>query len=324
MKTVFFRVFFALVALFCVSSLMSQTLVFHLPDGSLSKVPLPATFSITPNGNRLVIESNNTQFELDKDRILSMTYRSGKGDMNDDMAVDVADIVTIVNIIAGSSTGSEGEEPEPGVVPSDDKTPYGLVAVDLGLPSGTLWANMNVGATAPYEYGFWFAWGETANKSGTYDWSTYTWCKPRQSSSNPTITKYNNKKNPILEAEDDAATVNWGDDWCTPTLEQFNELLDNTAKVWTTLNGVNGYRYVSKINGKSIFFPASGYCEQNDVRDFNSSGRYWTSSVQLGESSTDYAWQQARVLTFSDSWSGHTLNGEDRCHGLSVRPVRKN
>ena len=111
-----------------------------------------------------------------------------------------------------------GEEPEPDI----DDTLDGHAYVDLGLPSGTLWATCNVGASSPEEYGDYFAWGETEPKND-YNWSTYKYCK----GSSTTMTKYctsssygtvDNKTE--LEPSDDAATVNWGSNWQMPSLEQ--------------------------------------------------------------------------------------------------------
>ena len=102
--------------------------------------------------------------------------------------------------------------------------------VDLGLPSGTLWATCNVGASKPEEYGVYFAWGETEPKSN-YDWSTYKY----YNGSPETMTKYctNNDMGRVdnkteLEAMDDAATVNWGSNWQTPSKEQFEELYNSS------------------------------------------------------------------------------------------------
>ena len=104
--------------------------------------------------------------------------------------------------------------------------------VDLGLPSGTLWATCNVGASKPEEYGDYFAWGETKPKSD-YSWETYKWCK----GSSKTMTKYctnskygyNGFTDDLWELlpEDDAATVNWGSGWQTPSLAQLKELFNS-------------------------------------------------------------------------------------------------
>ena len=134
--------------------------------------------------------------------------------------------------------------------------------VDLGLPSGLKWATCNVGATAPEEYGDYFAWGETETKA-TYDLSNYKWCNGTYES----MTKYctnseygivDNKT--TLELSDDAARVNWGGSWRMPTKAEQDELrnTDNCTWEWTTQNGVNGYKVTSKKNGNSIFLP--GFC----------------------------------------------------------------
>ena len=101
--------------------------------------------------------------------------------------------------------------------------------VDLGLPSGTKWATCNVGATAPEEYGDYFAWGETEPKT-TYNWDTYKWCN----GSEDTFTKYNTKSSygtvdnkTQLELADDAARANWGGQWRMPTDAEWTELCKN-------------------------------------------------------------------------------------------------
>ena len=102
--------------------------------------------------------------------------------------------------------------------------------VDLGLPSGTLWADRNVGAALPEDFGDYFAWGETTAKSN-YNWSTLKYC---EDDTGDKFSKYNTKSEygivdnkTTLERSDDAATANWGSDWCMPTPAQFQELYDN-------------------------------------------------------------------------------------------------
>lgn len=132
----------------------------------------------------------------------------------------------------------------------------GHAYVDLGLPSGTLWATMNVGANSPTDYGLYFAWGETQGyTSGTrifseenykyYDGSNYT--------------KYNATDGKlILDLEDDAANVNWGGDWQIPTYDQWQELKSNSTYSRQTVDGVNGLSFTSTINGETLFFPFAG------------------------------------------------------------------
>ncbi|MCR4914776.1 MAG: hypothetical protein K6A96_03380 [Prevotella sp.] len=193
--------------------------------------------------------------------------------------------------------------------------------VDLGLPSGTLWATCNVGASSPEDYGNYIAWGEMSTKS-TYDWSTYKWCN----GSNTTLTKYctkgsygdnwftDNKKE--LDPEDDAASVNWGRDWRMPSKEEFKELINSsyTTTEWTAQNGVYGRKITSNSNGNSIFLPAAGRREDSSLYSTGTIGDYW--SRTLNESSPKYAWG----LGFT-SRSIDTSN-YDRYSGFSVRPVR--
>ncbi len=157
------------------------------------------------------------------------------------------------------------------VVTSCGGNPDGGVAVDLGLPSGTLWADRNIGADSPEDCGDYFAWGETEPKT-TYNWSTYKWCKGRYG----TLTKYcadlasgtvDNKM--TLEPEDDAATANWGEAWCMPTYEQIHELYDECTWTEITQNGVNGFKLTGP-NGNSIFIPAAGIRSNDKLYGFGS------------------------------------------------------
>ena len=187
-------------------------------------------------------------------------------------------------------------------------------AVDLGLPSGLKWATMNVGASAPEEYGDYFAWGETEPKSN-YSWSTYKWCN----GSSNTQTKYNTNSSygtvdnkTVLDPEDDAAHVNWGGSWRMPTDEEWTELRTKCTWTWTSQNGVNG-RLVTGPNGKSIFLPAAGGRSGTSLYDAGSWGGYWSSSLY-----TDYPDRAWRIYFNSD---GVGRNGNYRCGGFSVRPV---
>ena len=195
--------------------------------------------------------------------------------------------------------------------------------VDLGLPSGTLWATCNVGANAPEKYGDFFAWGETEPKT-IYDWSTYKYCNGGSDQGSDQLTKYcpesiygNNgftDNLTILEPGDDAATVNWGSGWRMPTHEEWVELCQNTTNTWTTLNGVNG-RLFTASNGNSLFLPAAGVWSY-ELAEIGTRGLYWSSSLLT--SFPDAAW-------FFDFDSGSTIHtGDGRNLGFSVRPVRAN
>ena len=197
--------------------------------------------------------------------------------------------------------------------------------VDLGLPSGTLWATCNIGATSPEDFGDYFAWGEIEGYNDgktNFSWSTYKWCE----GSNSTMTKYCTNSSygyegftddkTELDLEDDAAYVNWGPAWRMPSYEQFQELINSsyTTTEWTTQNGVNGRKITSKTNGNSIFLPAAGYRDSSSFYDAGLSGNFWSRALSLG---VPY---YARLLNFYSSAISAYYN--DRCWGLSVRPVR--
>lgn len=189
--------------------------------------------------------------------------------------------------------------------------------VDLGLPSGLLWATRNVGATSPEDYGDYFAWGETQPKE-VYDWSTYIY----SNGADHQLTKYCNKSSygyngftdnlTILQPGDDAATANYGGR--TPTKEEWQELMNNTTSIWTTQNGVNG-RLFTGTNGNSFFLPAAGYRWDSSLYYDGSYGYYRSSSLQ-----TDYYPDRAWGYGF---WSSNQYyNYYFREYGHTVRAVR--
>lgn len=190
--------------------------------------------------------------------------------------------------------------------------------VDLGLPSGTLWATCNVGATKPEEYGDYFAWGETQPKDTIYEWSTYKYSNGHYLTKycNDTTYGYNGFTDEltVLLPEDDAATANWGSGWCMPTYYQLEELCYYTSNTWTTQNGVNG-RVFTATNGNSLFLPAAGY---RDIFfcDDGREGVYWSSSLSVDYSSV--AW---RLDFVSDRCFISDRDGYYRVYGHSVRPV---
>ena len=197
------------------------------------------------------------------------------------------------------------------------------VYVDLGLPSGLLWATCNVGANSPEDYGQYFAWGETQPKE-YYDWSTYQYANGT-SWDDPKLTKYCTNSSfgyngftddlTTLLPEDDAATANWGSDWRMPTKEEWLELYNNTTVTWTTQNGVNG-RLFTASNGNSLFLPAAGYRRDGELYYAGSRGYYWSSSLNT-------AYPHGAWGLYFDSGYANTYNF-DRSYGFSVRPVLEN
>ena len=219
---------------------------------------------------------------------------------------------------------------------SQSGTIQGHDYVNLGLPSGTLWATCNVGANKPEEYGSYYAWGEINEKS-IYDWSTYKWMKKGYSSWKQ-ITKYTvddgaygsywynaydvfigDGKDELLPV-DDAATTNWGNRWQMPSETQFKELINTnyTTTEWTTLNGKNGCKITSKKNGKSIFLPAAGSYEPICYY-VGEDGEYWSRTLN------NDATQDAFAFYFDNGFGQYKIDWcwAGRDSGFSVRPVVK-
>lgn len=191
--------------------------------------------------------------------------------------------------------------------------------VDLGLPSGLLWATCNVGADSPDDYGDYFAWGETETKSD-YDWDTYKWFNGWFNGSE-NLTKYCTKSSygivdnrTVLEMSDDAARANWGGDWRMPTKEEWQELEDRCTWTWTTQGGKSGYR-VTGTNGISLVLPAAGFRNGTSLLNAGSYGIYWSSSLD-----TDYP-NYAYFMGF-DSGFVFPQYSNYRYYGFTVRPVR--
>lgn len=141
-------------------------------------------------------------------------------------------------------------------------TPVEHEYIDLGLPSGTLWATMNIGASSITDTGLYYQWGDTQGYAkDDHDWDNeYKWGNKVEYQF--TFTKYNStdKKN-ILDNEDDAAIVSWGNGWHMPTKDNFDELIDsaNTTHTYVTNyldSGVDGLLITSKTNSNSIFLPS--------------------------------------------------------------------
>ena len=229
-------------------------------------------------------------------------------DVNNDGGITMADANQIVNMFLG--IGNDSHETE---------TPDTKKAIDLGL--SVKWATCNVGASEPWDYGDYFAWGETtgyaAGTTHVFNWSSYKY------RTNSFITKYvfswvdNTVYNdyPVLLPEDDAAAVNWGGTWRMPTEEELKDLWTKCQWTWqpagnTKYNGVAGYE-VTGTNGNSIFIPHAGYYD-GEKKD------YWTVlwSSTLYPANDESAW----ILWFS-SGTTSCSNYAERYLGVSVRPV---
>ena len=181
--------------------------------------------------------------------------------------------------------------------------------VDLGLPSGTLWATCNIGAESPEDYGDYFAWGETEPKT-SFGWSTYSFGTKNN------LSKYTSSDGiEELQPEDDAAVANWGNEWKMPSKEQLEELINSnyTTTVWTTQNEVTGRLITSKSNGKSIFLPAAGYYFNDNYKEAGNRGNYWSRSLHSNlYNAYELSIQSGNIY----------LGALERGYGMSIRPVR--
>lgn len=233
--------------------------------------------------------------------ILDGSGNNPAADVNGDHEVNIADVNTVINIILGGSAPTPDHE-----------------YVDLGLPSGTLWATCNIGANSPEEYGDYFAWGETEPKELYYA-DTYKWGH-NDSNGNWMMSKYctnssygavDNKTE--LDSEDDAATANWGTEWRMPTLEQLQELISNCSWKWTSINGFGGQQGTGP-NGNTVFLPAAGSRVLDMNGSLGSGGYYWSRTLDIDNSSA------ADGLYFYSGGLDWYRNARE--FGFTVRAVR--
>lgn len=178
--------------------------------------------------------------------------------------------------------------------------------IDLGLSSGTKWACCNVGASNPEDYGRYFAWGETTEKSYYY-LDTYIHYDGLSST-------YHDIGKDIAGTQYDAATANWGSPWVMPNKEQMEELMNSCSSKWTKEKGVDGRKFTG-TNGASIFLPAAGALRDDYRGNAGTSGFYRSSTLDASDE------HHACHLYFSSMYL--YANCFYRYFGLSVRPVRK-
>ena len=216
------------------------------------------------------------------------------------------DISKISINIKPQSTGYKTTRENMNDISNEPNTHNGHGFVDLGLPSGTLWATCNVGATSPEQAGLYFAFGETKgvtakqveNRTRKFDSASYT---ASSISGNLTL-------------EQDAAYVHMGGEWRMPTKRQFMELIDNTIQTWTddyNGTGVAGCIFTSKVNGNSVLLPAAGGCYNSSLRSVGLFGNYLSAS-----------WDSPSLASYLDfDYRGWGLGSYYRYYGYSVRGV---
>ena len=181
-------------------------------------------------------------------------------------------------------------------------------AIDLGLPSGTKWASCNVGAAKPEAFGNYFAWGELGVKNQkVFNWKTYIHCEGDKHS-------IRDLGRDISGTKYDAAHMKWESNWRMPTVEDFKELLKNCTGEWAELNGVNGYNFTSRINGNSIFMPASGRYWNGIPYNVGRIGYYWSSLQGPSESFGAYNFY---FKSDKATWDSYSI----LCNGFTIRPI---
>lgn len=245
------------------------------------------------------VNNNNVANIGDITTVIKALNNEGSADVNRDSNTDIKDVNSIAHYMLHNINGYD--------------------FVDLGLPSGTLWATCNVGATKPEEFGHYFAWGETETKE-EYNWNTYKYTND----GGKTFTKYNTNSKygevdnkTTLDAEDDAATQKWeANGWKMPTKNDINELRNENNCTWTkqTINGVIGFIVTSTKNKNSIFLPLGGYYDGIKKISEGSSGCYWSSSLN-----TSSVWTAHNMVIDNSNFSFCNL----RFYGRNIRPVLK-
>ena len=224
--------------------------------------PIPENLQEILNGLNQAIEDLNT----------SLNSNSGDLEGLDDRVTEIEEIL--------SDTQLENEQAE--------QEEY----VDLGLPSGTLWAKYNVGASRETECGNYYTYGSGIN---TYDSSQSSY--------------YLGAENPLPISVDTAAQ-SWGTQWRTPTKEQFEELLANTTCDIVTIDGIEGIKLTAN-NGKYLFFPGSGWWSGSNYMGADDFSYYW-SSTPYDDNTNAY------IMSLTQS---HEVRGSFRGNGFNIRPV---
>lgn len=196
----------------------------------------------------------------------------------------------------------------------DDNHPH---MIDLGLPSGTKWACCNMDASCPEEYGGYYAWGETSEKSD-YTKDNYFFWTDMNGNSTFDYGEYQDLGSDIAGTSYDVAYVKWGSNWRMPSVDQIIELISKCSSKWTQVNGVNGREFTGP-NGGQVFMPAAGQRWNGKFTTEGSGGFYWSSTENPNPDSPSYVAYPLDFDSGSVNWYYYTF----RYGGLSIRPVSK-
>lgn len=246
-------------------------------------------------------------------KILSDDSYQTSCDVNGDDVVDISDVINLVNVVLKGNNSL--------LCCPDGNHPH---MIDLGLPSGTKWACCNLGASSPEDYGGYYAWGETEEKS-EYSPSNYKFAKLDDVNGE---TWYNGHSyyiqdigSDISGTEYDVAHVKWGDGWHMPNLTQIIEMLYNTTSEYTSMNGVVGMKFMGS-NGGTIFIPAAGGYDGSEIFYAGESGSCWSSSKYNENYYINSEFSACGFGFVSNVTNPYYFDGSTRYRGLSVRPVR--
>lgn len=196
----------------------------------------------------------------------------------------------------------------------------GYEYVDLGLPSGAMWATKNIGSHSPVDIGDYYSWGEVETKD-SYTKNTYKWgvCDTEEH-----VLKYNDTdKKTRLDPEDDVAKVKWGGRWRMPTKEEFEELLNTCEVNFVAYPDDSSYKVyeVKGPNGNAIYFHLCGYMTMDKVRDYNQRAYFWSSDLNQVKSVIGFIPNERAIefCLYNDGrkWVGKT----SRYMGNPVRPM---
>lgn len=298
--------------------------VYLIPDGftPFAKYHYPPIVKILIYHN-LNDDSRSFCGLVVEQRFYDKEYKEHIADKVSEIVVPDEIAQMVIDMMAGEGWNNKTnikfyETPDPNKYP-EEYTNYEHNSVDLGLPSGTLWADCNVGAEKPEEYGKYYAWGEHESKD-YYAWTTYLEKIDAEMEDDVDCgtDKDPMKKYVFPNVKSIAGTPfdvahDWGFRWSLPTKEQWEELENKCKWTWTKRNGVDGC-IVTGPNNNSIFLPAAGKYTGTKLEGDEVSGGYWSATPFGGDSYNAICWSfiEDKIIWF----------GQLRYRGLSVRPVK--
>ncbi len=268
--------------------------------------------NLTPKD--LIISDNIVTLTVDDSSTIDILSGSGSYSIVCDLpSIAIAELegttITITPVAVGtahivvSDTQSGQTVTITVTVTAADSPSTNAVAVDLGLPSNTKWADRNVGASSPEDYGGYYAWGEILEKD-TYSGDNYVYAESE--------TVYKDLGTCISGTQYDVAYNKWGHSWRMPTLDECKELIDLCTWSATVVNGIYGVQ-ITGPNGNSIFLPAGGRkFGSRGLRDLGEVGCYWLGTVD----SDVYA---KNLLIFGAETD--LTDSRNRANGMLIRPV---